>query len=112
MVEGSFSIVASMLTASRQAQQAGHFDEMLEHAERADKAASGDLSTKFRLLECLLYCGWPNRVLNELAKLEAGADPNHRLLCQLAEYYSHCGDHASGFCGPPRPVPAARPSDR
>ena len=97
MGEGSFSIVASMLTASRQAQQAGHFDEMLEHAERADKAASGDLSTKFRLLECLLYCGWPNRVLNELAKLEAGADPNHRLLCQLAEYYSHCGDHASAL---------------
>jgi hypothetical protein len=86
-----------MLTASRQAQRAGQFDDMLNHAERADEAAAGDMRAKFRFLECLLYCGRPDRVLDELAKLEGGADRDHRLLCQLAEFYSHCGDHASAL---------------
>jgi tetratricopeptide (TPR) repeat protein len=87
----------SMLTASRQAQQEGRFDAMLEHAERASKLDANNLRARFRLLECLLYCGQVDRVIDDLAELESNTGSDHRLLCQVAEYYTHCVEHASAL---------------
>jgi tetratricopeptide (TPR) repeat protein len=97
MAASSSSTLESLLAASTQAQQAGHFDAMLEQAELAAEAANGDLRARVRFLECLLYCGRPDRVLDELEQLESVAGSDHRLLCQVAEFYSHCVDHESAL---------------
>lgn len=85
--------VDAHLLASQVQQRLGHFDAMLKMAEQASAIDEKNLNAKFRLLECLLYCGRADRVLDELASLEAGAKSDPRLLAQLAEYYAHCVDH-------------------
>lgn len=83
------------LRQSREAQARGDFDAMLAHAERAARSAPGDLRARFRWLECLLYCGRPDRVRDELATLEAGARSSPALWARIAEFYTHLTDHAA-----------------
>jgi thioredoxin-like negative regulator of GroEL len=97
MVESQPTTVESQLRASQDAQRAGRFDEMLEHAERASEVDTNDLRARFRLLECLLYCGRVDSVLKELERLERAAGSDGRLICQVAEYYTHCANHESAL---------------
>jgi tetratricopeptide (TPR) repeat protein len=91
------SSVPAHLLASQVEQRLGHFDAMLSRAEQASAIDGGNLGARFRLLECLLYCGRVDRVLDELEALEkkAGSDP--QLLCKVAETYTHCADHESAL---------------
>ncbi len=83
--------------ASQVEQQRGRFDAMLARAEQACAIDSQHLGARFRLFECQLYCGFPDRVLQALGTLEAEANENPSLLCKLAEYYTHCVDHESAW---------------
>jgi thioredoxin-like negative regulator of GroEL len=85
------------LRASHEAQARSDFDGMLEAAERASEADGQDLRARFRLFECRLYCGQIDKVLSSLEDLEAAAHDDHRLLAQLAEFYTHCADHESAL---------------
>lgn len=69
------------------------FDDMLASAARASELAPGSTDVQLRLLECNLYCGQPQRTRKALPQLEASALSDHRLLCRLAEMYTHCVDH-------------------
>jgi tetratricopeptide (TPR) repeat protein len=97
MVETRATTIEAHLRASQEAQRAGQFDAMLASAERAIEVDADDLRATFRYLECLIYCGYVDRVLDELARLENNAASDHRLLCQVAEYYTHCADHESAL---------------
>ena len=90
-------MVETHLRASIDAQRAGDFDAMLESARRACEASSGDLKARFRLLECLLYCGLVDEVRESLGQIERAADSNDRLLAQVAEFHTHCADHAAAL---------------
>jgi tetratricopeptide (TPR) repeat protein len=89
--------VNAYLLASQVEQRLGHFDTMLSRAEQASAIDSGNLGARFRMLECLLYCGRVDRVLDELAALERKAASDHHLLCKVAEHYTHCADHESAL---------------
>jgi len=97
MAEPQPATVETHLRASQEAQKQGRFDAMLAAAECAVAVDSCDFRARFRLLECLLYCGQVNRVLDELARLERRAASDHQLLCRIAEYYTHCVDHDSAL---------------
>jgi tetratricopeptide (TPR) repeat protein len=97
MIDAQTAKVESCLQASRKAQQAGRFDVMLREAERAAALDVDDDRAGFRLLECLLYCGRPDRVQDLLARSEAAAGSDDRMLCRIAEFYAHCADHESAF---------------
>jgi tetratricopeptide (TPR) repeat protein len=89
--------VDACLLASQVEQRLGHFDAMLSRAEQASAIDGDNLKATLRLLECLLYCGRVDRVLDELGVLEAKAASDHHLLCKVAEYYAHCADHESAL---------------
>ena len=89
--------VDAYLLASQVEQRLGHFDAMLSRAEQARAIDKSDLGARFRMLECLLYCGRVDRVLSELEKLENKAGSDHQLLAKVAEHYTHCADHESAL---------------
>lgn len=89
--------VDACLLACEVEQRLGHFDAMLSSAEQASAIDAGNIGARLRLLECLLYCGRVDRVLDELGILEAKAASDHPLLCKIAEYYAHCADHESAL---------------
>ena len=70
---------------------------MLDAARRACKSTPVDLRARFRLHECLLYCGKVDEVRADLAELEKLADSDHRLLTHVAEMYTHCADHSGAL---------------
>lgn len=77
------------------AQQLGRFDRMLSSASQALSLDPAHRGAQFRVLECQLYCGMADRVLDRLRSLEAGAGDDHLLLCKIAEFYTHCARHDS-----------------
>jgi tetratricopeptide (TPR) repeat protein len=89
--------VSTYLLASQVEQRLGHFDAMLARAEQASAMEVGNLGARFRLLECLLYCGRVDSVLDKLEALENEAGSDHQLLCKVAEHYTHCADHKSAL---------------
>ena len=90
-------MIETHLRASQEAQRAGDFDGMLDAARRACDSPEVNLQARFRLLECLVYCGKVNEVRADLAELEKFADSDHRLLAHVAEMYTHCADHHSSL---------------
>jgi len=97
MVGSLSTIVDDHLRASQEAQRQGRFDAMLNAARQATDADAGDLRARFRLLECLLYCGQVDRVRALLGKLEDDSRPDPGVLCKVAEYYTHCADHEAAL---------------
>ncbi len=97
MVESPKSTLNTCLRASQDAQRRGDFDAMLTQAEAAATADPGNLVATFRLLECLLYCGRVARVREMLPALERRAGSDHKLLCRIAEFHTHCADHESAL---------------
>jgi tetratricopeptide (TPR) repeat protein len=90
-------MIETHLRASVDAQRAGDFDGMLDAARRACDSPEINLQARFRLLECLIYCGKVDEVRADLAELEKLADTDHRLLAHIAEMYTHCVDHHSAL---------------
>jgi tetratricopeptide (TPR) repeat protein len=86
-------MIETHLRASQEAQRAGDFDGMLDAARRACESPELNLQARFRLLECLIYCGKVDEVRADLAELEELAKSDHRLLAHVAEMYTHCADH-------------------
>lgn len=82
------------LLASSVAQQKGCFDGMLAAAEAAHAADPAHAGAEFRRLECLLYCGRADVVIDRLRELERTAGEDAARLCRIAEYYAHCARHA------------------
>lgn len=85
--------VATHLRASQEAQKRGDFDAMLQYAEQALVQDGNDWRARFRLFECQLYCGQVDGVVAALETLETQPIDEPRLLCKLAEFYTHCADH-------------------
>lgn len=81
------------LLSSRLNQARNCFDDMLADAGRAAELAPGDAAVELRRLECLLYCGRPDKVHIALQALESAVQTDDRLLARLAEFYTHCTDH-------------------
>ena len=90
-------MIETHLRASHEAQRAGDFDGMLDAARRACDSPEMNLQARFRLLECLLYCGKVDEVRADLVELERLAESDHRLLAHIAEMYTHCADHESAL---------------
>jgi tetratricopeptide (TPR) repeat protein len=90
------SIEAHVL-ASQIEQRRTRFDAMLARAEQASAIDDGNLDARFRLFECLLYCGEPDRVAGELDAMEPAAGDDPALLCRIAEYRAHCTDHSGAL---------------
>ena len=90
-------MIETHLRASHEAQRAGDFDGMLSAARRACDSPETNLQARFRLLECLLYCGKVDEVRTNLVELERLAESDHRLLAHVAEMYTHCADHESAL---------------
>jgi tetratricopeptide (TPR) repeat protein len=82
-----------LILSSRLNQRRNRFDDMLADAERAAELAPGDPVVELRRLECLLYCGRPDKVLVALRALEISTQSDHSLFARLAEFYTHCTDH-------------------
>ena len=85
------------LLSSRLNQFRNRFDDMLADAVRAAEQAPGDAAVELRRLECLLYCGRPDKVHVALRALEIAAQADDRLLAKLAEYFTHCTDHQAAL---------------
>lgn len=97
MIEPQHKSVDDYLRASQAAMKRGDFDAMLDAAERAVDLDDEDLRARFRLFECLLYCGRPDRVRDELASLERSAGNDHRLWATIAEFHTHCAAHPAAL---------------
>ena len=70
---------------------------MLANAEHAVGASGGDLRARFSLLECLIYCGRPDRVREELQDLEQSSSTNALLWSRIGEFYAVLADHESAL---------------
>jgi tetratricopeptide (TPR) repeat protein len=81
------------LLSSRLNQSRNLFDDMLADAERAAELAPGDAAVELRRLECLLYCGRPDKVHVALRALESSTQTDDGLFARMAEYFTHCTDH-------------------
>ena len=97
MTESQSGSVETHLRASVDAQRRGDFDAMLAEAEQARDADRENWQARFRVLECLLYCGHVDRVRAELERLEQLAASDHVLLGKIAEFHSHCADHEAAL---------------
>jgi tetratricopeptide (TPR) repeat protein len=89
--------IEAHLLASQVEQRRTRFDAMLARAEQASAIDDDNLDAGFRLFECLLYCGEPDRVASALDAMEPAAEDDPRLLCRIAEYRAHCVDHAGAL---------------
>jgi len=85
------------LLASSVEQQHGDFDRMLERAEEALALQPAHAGAPYRVLECQLYCGQADRVIETLNAMEASAGDDHAPLTRIAEYYTHCTRHADAL---------------
>jgi tetratricopeptide (TPR) repeat protein len=94
LVDANPRAFEARLYASHAEQQRVRFDAMLEHARHAVALEPGHIGAQYRLMECLIYCGRFDEVLERLARLEATAGDDPRLLCRLAEFYSQGNRHA------------------
>lgn len=95
LIDGERSPQADgLLLLSRIEQFDMQFDAMLAASEHALAAAPERWDLRFRLLECLLYCGKADRVREALPGYESSTDDAH-VLARLAEFYAHCLDHDS-----------------
>jgi tetratricopeptide (TPR) repeat protein len=97
MPDAEVTTVGACLQASRDAQRQGDFDAMLAAAERAVALNGDDPDAGFRRLECLLYCGRADRVLEALVELEHCAGRDSALWARVGEFYAHCTDHEASL---------------
>ena len=82
------------LRESRNAQQRGDFDRMLELARSAVEQCPAQHGARLRLAESYIYCGQVEAACACLEKLERDAGTDARLLQSIAEMYLHAEAHA------------------
>jgi tetratricopeptide (TPR) repeat protein len=79
---------------SRDAQQRGDFDRMLELARSAVELCPAQHGARLRLAESYIYCGQAEAACACLGQLERDAGTDARLLQSIAEMYVHSEAHA------------------
>jgi len=74
-------------------QQSYQFDLMLACIQKLVRYNPDDLVVRFRLIECLVYCGQVQQAISELDNIDSSNLSDHRSLSKLAELYLNCAQH-------------------
>lgn len=85
--------VELLLAHSRDAQQRGDFDRMLESAHNAVELSSAHQGARLRLAESQILCGQSEAACSCLGELERESGTDTRLLQSIAEMYLHAESH-------------------